>query len=91
MLDALRVIERGDLTSGEMIGAWAGEIGQTQFLPSAYLRFAVDFEGHGHRDLIHSGLNALASTANYLKSYGWMVGKPWTEGGPNFSVFAEVE
>jgi len=65
LLDALRIIERGDLTSGEMIGAWAGEIGQTQFLPSAYLRFAVDFEGYGHRGLIHSGLNALASTANY--------------------------
>ena len=68
LLDALRIIERGDLTAGEMIGAWAGELGQTQFLPSAYLKFAVDFEGYGHRDLIHSALNALASTANYLKS-----------------------
>ena len=71
LLDALRIIERGDLTAGEMIGAWAGEIGQTQFLPSAYLKFAVDFEGYGHRDLIHSALNALASTANYLKKL-WM-------------------
>jgi lytic murein transglycosylase len=86
LLDALRIIERGDLTSGEMIGAWAGEIGQTQFLPSAYLKFAVDFEGYGHRDLIHSALDALASTANYLKSYGWAAGKPWTEGSPNFAV-----
>src|SRR6516165_8090646 len=86
LLDALRIIERGDLTSGQMIGAWAGEIGQTQFLPSAYLKFAVDFEGYGHRDLIHSPLNALASTANYLKSYGWTAGKPWTEGSPNFAV-----
>jgi lytic murein transglycosylase len=86
LLDALRIIERGDLTSGQMIGAWAGEIGQTQFLPSAYLKFAVDFEGYGHRDLIHSPLNALASTANYLKSYGWTAGKPWTEGTPNFAV-----
>src|SRR6266576_5872078 len=51
LLDALRIIERGDLTAGEMIGAWAGEIGQTQFLPSAYLKFATDFEGYGHRDL----------------------------------------
>jgi lytic murein transglycosylase len=86
LLDALRVIERGDLTAGEMIGAWAGEIGQTQFMPSAYLKFAVDFEGQGRRDLIHSALNALASTANYLKSYGWAAGKPWTEGTPNLSV-----
>jgi lytic murein transglycosylase len=86
LLDALRIIERGDLTSGQMIGAWAGEIGQTQFLPSAYLKFAVDFEGYGHRDLIHSALNALASTGNYLKSYGWLAGKSWTEGTPNFTV-----
>ena len=54
--DALRIIERGDLTSSEMIGAWAGEIGQTQLLPSSYLRFAVDFDGYGRRDLIHSPL-----------------------------------
>jgi lytic murein transglycosylase len=86
LLDALRVIDRGDLTSNQMIGAWAGEIGQSQFLPSAYLKFAVDFEGYGRRDLIHSGLNALASTANYLKSYGWTAGKPWTEGSANFVV-----
>lgn len=86
LLDALRITERGDLTSSQMIGAWAGEIGQTQFLPSTYLKFAVDFEGYGRRDLIHSALNALASTANYLKSYGWTAGKPWTEGAANFAV-----
>jgi lytic murein transglycosylase len=86
LLDALRIIERGDLAASEMIGAWAGEIGQTQFLPSAYLKFAVDFEGLGRRDLIHSALNALASTANYLKSYGWASGQGWTEGAPNFLV-----
>jgi len=86
LLDALRIIERGDLTAGAMMGAWAGEIGQTQFLPSAYLKFAVDFEGYGRRDLIHSALNALASTANYLKSYGWTAGKPWAEGAANFAV-----
>jgi membrane-bound lytic murein transglycosylase B len=69
-----------------MIGAWAGEIGQTQLLPSSYLKFAVDFDGNGRRDLIHSPLNALASTANYLKSYGWTKDQPWTEGSPNFPV-----
>jgi lytic murein transglycosylase len=86
LLDALRVIERGDLAAGEMIGAWAGEIGQTQFLPSTYFKFAVDFEGSGHRNLIHSALNALASTANYFNSYGWASGQPWTEGAANFLV-----
>ena len=86
LLDALRIIERGDLTSSEMIGAWAGEIGQTQLLPSSYLKFAVDFDGYGRRDLIHSPLNALASTANYLKNYGWTRDQPWTEGSANFDA-----
>jgi membrane-bound lytic murein transglycosylase B len=86
LLDALRIIERGDLTSSEMIGAWAGEIGQTQLLPSSYLRYAVDFDGTGRRDLIRSPLNALASTANYLKNYGWTRDQPWMPGSPNFDV-----
>jgi len=86
LLDALRIIERGDLTSSEMIGAWAGEIGQTQLMPSSYLKFAVDFEGLGRRDLVHSPLNALASTANYLKNYGWTRDQPWTPGSANFDA-----
>lgn len=86
LLDALRIVERGDLAASDMIGAWAGEIGQTQLLPSSYLTFAVDFEGYGHRDLIHSALNALASTANYLKNYGWTSNQPFTEGSANFRV-----
>jgi lytic murein transglycosylase len=86
LLDALRIIDRGDLTANEMVGAWAGEIGQTQLLPSSYLKFAVDFEGNGRRDLIRSSLNALASTANYLKSYGWTPSQPWAPPSPNFDV-----
>ncbi len=86
LLDALRIIERGDLTSSEMIGAWAGEIGQTQLLPSSYLSFAVDFDGYGHRDLIHSPPNALASTANYLKTFGWTRDQRWTQGSANFDA-----
>jgi lytic murein transglycosylase len=86
LLDALRIIERGDMTPNEMRGAWAGEIGQTQFLPSSYIKFAVDFEGNGHRDLIRSTPDALASTANYLKSYGWRRAEPWTSGTTNFDV-----
>lgn len=86
LLDALRIIERGDLAPNEMIGAWAGELGQTQLLPSSYLKFAVDFDGRGRRDLIHSPLNALASTANYLKNYGWTKDQPWTPDSPNFNA-----
>ena len=86
LLDALRIVERGDLSSSQMIGAWAGEIGQTQFLPSSYLKFAVDFDQLGRRDLIHSTPNALASTANYLKSYGWVADQPWAPGSANFAV-----
>src|SRR5580704_3901691 len=52
LMDALRIVERGDLAPSEMRGAWAGELGQTQFLPSSYLKFAVDFDGNGKRDLI---------------------------------------
>src|ERR1700736_1509965 len=64
LLDALRIIDRGDLTPAEMRGAWAGEIGQTQFMPSSYLKFAVDFDGNGRRDLLRSVPDVLASTAN---------------------------
>jgi membrane-bound lytic murein transglycosylase B len=50
LLDALRIIERGDMTPDEMRGAWAGEIGQTQFMPSSYIKFAVDYDNNGRRD-----------------------------------------
>jgi lytic murein transglycosylase len=86
LLDALRIIDHGDLTSSDMVGAWAGEIGQTQFLPSSYLKYAVDFDGYGRRDLIRSTPNALASTANYLKSCGWVRDQPWTPGSANFEA-----
>ncbi len=86
LLDALRIVDRGDLAPADMVGAWAGEIGQTQLLPSSYLKYAVDFDGTGRRDLVHSPLNALASTANYLKSSGWQSGQPWTEGSANLAV-----
>jgi lytic murein transglycosylase len=89
LMDALRIIDRGDLTPAEMLGAWAGEIGQTQFLPSSYYKFAVDFDGNGKRDLIRSVPDVLASTANYLHSYGWQAGQGWTEGSRNFEVLGE--
>ena len=89
LLDALRIIERGDLTAGEMRGAWAGEIGQTQFMPSSYIKFAVDFDANGRRDLLRSAPDVLASTANFLASYGWQRGKGWDPGSANFTVLQQ--
>jgi lytic murein transglycosylase len=89
LMDALRIVERGDLTPAEMRGAWAGEIGQTQFLPSSYLKFAVDFDGNGKRDLIRSVPDVLASTANYLQAHGWQRDAGWEPGSANFDVLRE--
>lgn len=89
LLAALTIIERGDLSRSQMRGAWAGELGQTQFLPSSYVRFAVDYDGNGRRDLIRSLPDALASTANYLRAHGWQAGAPWHEGSRNFAVLKE--
>ncbi|TCT13656.1 lytic murein transglycosylase [Tepidamorphus gemmatus] len=89
LLSALRLIDRGDLSAAEMRGAWAGELGQTQFLASNYVRFAVDYDGNGRRDLIRSVPDVLGSTANYLKAYGWQRGQPWNEGSVNFPVLAQ--
>jgi lytic murein transglycosylase len=87
LFDALRIVDRGDMSARAMHGAWAGEIGQTQFMPSSYLKYAVDFGGH--RDLIHSVPDVLASTANYLKGYGWVRGAGWEPGQPNFAVIKQ--
>jgi lytic murein transglycosylase len=89
LMDALRIVERGDLAPPEMRGAWAGEIGQTQFMPSSYIKFAVDFDGNGRRDLLHSAPDVLASTANYLAGYGWQRGKDWDPGSANFAVLQQ--
>lgn len=89
LMAALRIIERGDLTPQGMRGAWAGELGQTQFLPSSYVKFAVDFDGDGRADLVRSVPDVLASTANYLKGYGWRRGEPWSEGTHNFEVLRQ--
>jgi lytic murein transglycosylase len=86
LTSALRIIDRGDLTPADMRGAWAGELGQTQFLPTSYLTYAVDFDGNGKRDLIGSVPDVLASTANYLKGYGWKAGEGWQPDQPNFQA-----
>src|SRR6202142_2207808 len=89
LMDALRIIERGDLAPSEMRGAWAGEIGQTQFMPSSDLKYAVDFDANGRPDLLRSAPDVLASTANFLASYGWQRGKDWEPGSTNFGVLQQ--
>jgi lytic murein transglycosylase len=89
LLDALRIVDRGDLAPQDMRGAWAGELGQTQFMPSSWIKYAVDFDGNGKRDLLHNVPDVLASTANYLKSYGWQPGKDYQPGAPNFAVIQQ--
>lgn len=89
LFDALRLVARGDLSPANMHGAWAGELGQTQFMPSSYLKFGVDFNGDGSVDLIHDVPDVLASTGNYLKSYGWQAGAGWGPGEPNYPVILQ--
>jgi lytic murein transglycosylase len=77
---ALKVIDRGDLMPEEMLGSWAGELGQTQFLPTHYATYAVDFDGDGRRDLLHSAADVIGSTANYIATgLKWRRGEPWLE------------
>ena len=79
LIAALALIDRGDLRADEMRGAWAGEIGQMQFLPTDYLESAVDHDGDGRRNLIKSMPDVLASSANLLRAHGWRAGEPWLE------------
>ena len=76
---ALQIIDRGDLRPSEMIGSWAGEIGQTQFLPTRYLDHAVDYDGDGHIDLFRDEADVIGTTANYMRHLGWRPNEPWLE------------
>lgn len=89
LLAALTIVERGDKTPDQLRGGWAGEIGQTQFLASSYVKYAVDFDGDGRRDLIRSVPDLLASTANYLKAKGWQRGQGWGSETSNYGVIRE--
>jgi lytic murein transglycosylase len=89
LIAALKILQRGDLPLRDLIGAYAGEIGQTQFLPSSYIKYGVDYDGNGHVDLRHSVPDVLASTANLLKVNGWRAGAPFSEGTENFQVMRE--
>jgi lytic murein transglycosylase len=77
---ALKIIDRGDLTASEMIGSWAGELGQTQFLATHYFNYAVDYDGDGHRNLLRSPADVIGSTANYIATgLKWRRGEPWLQ------------
>jgi lytic murein transglycosylase len=89
LLAALKILQRGDLPLRDLIGAYAGEIGQTQFLPSSYIKYGVDFDGNGHVDLRHSVPDVLASTANLLHTSGFKAGAPYGEGTANFEAMRE--
>jgi lytic murein transglycosylase len=89
LLAALKIVQRGDLPLRDLIGAFAGEIGQTQFLPSSYVKYGVDFDGDGRVDLRHSVPDVLASTANLLHTNGFKMGAPYGEGTANFEAMRE--
>lgn len=79
LLAALEIIDRGDMRPHEMIGSWAGEIGQTQFLPTRYLEHAVDYDDDGKPDLFKNPTDIIGTTANYMNHLGWRRGEPWIE------------
>jgi membrane-bound lytic murein transglycosylase B len=77
LFNALTMVQRKHIEAKTMTGSWAGAMGQTQFMPSSYLKYAVDFDQDGRRDIWTSVPDALASIANYLKGYGWTKGETW--------------
>ena len=77
LMAALRILQNGDIARGQMLGSWAGAMGQTQFLPSNYLAYAVDADGDGRRDIWGSMADVMASTAHFLARSGWQAGQPW--------------
>lgn len=88
LFDALTMVQRGHIEAKTMTGSWAGAMGQTQFMPSSYLKFAVDFDQDGRRDIWKSTPDALASIASYLKGWGWNGNQTW---GREVTVTAAVK
>jgi len=86
LVAALTIVQRGDLKPSQMRGAWAGEIGQTQFLATRFVKYAVSFDGNRTRDLYRSVPDVLASTAAWFKGNGWQRGKGWQPGSQNWKV-----
>ena len=77
LLTALRIVSDGHVSANNMTGSWAGAMGHTQFMPSSFMRYAVDYNGDGRKDIWNSVQDALGSTANYLNSFGWRPGETW--------------
>src|ERR1700736_5610001 len=76
-LSALEILARGDVRAEHLTGSWAGAFGPTQFMPTSFKRYAVDFDGDGRRDVVDSVPDVVASTANNLKKDGWVAGQTW--------------
>lgn len=79
LMAALQIIDRGDMQPEEMIGSWAGELGQTQFLPTRYLQHAIDYDGDKRPDVFRNPTDIIGSTANYMSHLGWRKGEPWLQ------------
>jgi membrane-bound lytic murein transglycosylase B len=77
LLTSLDILAAGHVTAKNMIGSWAGAMGHPQFMPTSFMQYAVDFKGEGHKDIWGSVPDAMASTANYLKSFKWRAGETW--------------
>src|SRR6185295_6484671 len=77
LFSALEILNRGDIDLANLRGSWAGAMGQVQFMPSSYLKFAEDYDGDGRRDIWSTPADVFASIANYLKGHGWTAGKTW--------------
>lgn len=77
LLSALRILDHGDIRADSMLGSWAGAMGQCQFMPSTFLRYAVDFDGDGRRNIWNDRSDVLASIANYLAHLGWRGNEDW--------------
>ncbi|HTN61357.1 MAG TPA: lytic murein transglycosylase [Devosia sp.] len=77
LLTALRIVSDGHVQPRNMVGSWAGAMGHTQFMPSSFMRYAVDYNGDGRKDIWNSVQDALGSTANYLKAFNWRPGETW--------------
>ncbi len=95
LVTALRIISDGHVSPGAMVGSWAGAMGHTQFMPSSFMRYAVDYNGDGRKDIWNSVPDALGSTANYLNSFGWRPGETWgyevkLPNGFNFAAAREM-
>jgi membrane-bound lytic murein transglycosylase B len=96
LLTALRIISDGNVSPANMVGSWAGAMGHTQFMPSSFMAYAVDYNGDGRKDIWNSVPDALGSTANYLKSFGWRPGETWgyeikLPAGFNFAAARQLE